>query len=103
VEDPLVRRLIGGILTRDGYTAVEAGPGHALKLLEDAGANIALLVTNTPELFADYAARLALLYVSSYPEDRWSKQFARCRVLSKPFLPHKLVALTHELLEPMRA
>jgi CheY-like chemotaxis protein len=102
VEEPLVRRLIHGILTRDGYTVVEAEPGHALKLLADTGANIALLVTNTPELFVDYAGRLALLYVSMDPEDRWAKQFVRCRLLPKPFQPHKLVELTHELLEPVK-
>jgi hypothetical protein len=46
---------------------------------------------------------LPLLYVATYPEDRWARQFVRCRLLPKPFLPHKLVALTHELLEPVKA
>jgi CheY-like chemotaxis protein len=99
VEDPLVRRLIDGILTRGGYTVVEAEPRRALELLEDETGNIALLITNAPELFLDCAQEVALLYVASFPEPQWVERFSRCRTLHKPFPPQKLLVLTRELLE----
>ena len=102
VEDPLVRRLIDDILTRVGYTVVEADPEHARELLADKTEKIALLVTNTPERFADYAQAVPLLYVSAFPEPRTARQFPRCRALAKPFAPLTLLALARELLEPVR-
>ena len=99
VEDPLVRRLIDGILTRGGYTVVEAEPRRALTLLQQATEEIGLLVTNTPELFLDSAQQVALLYVAAFPEQQWAEKFPRCRVLPKPFPPQKLLALAQELLK----
>jgi DNA-binding response OmpR family regulator len=99
VEDPLVRRLIDGILTRAGYSVVEAEPGHARKILADRAENIALLVTNIPEFFLDYAGSVALLYVCTTLEEQWVTRFARYRCLAKPFLPHELVDLTRELFQ----
>ena len=98
VEDPLVRRLIDGILTRGGYTVVEAEPRRALELLQQGTEEIALLVTNTPGLFLDWAQQVALLYVAAFPEPQWAEKFPRCRVLPKPFAPQKLLALARELL-----
>ena len=99
VEDPLVRRLIDGILTRGGYTVVEAEPRRALQLLQQGTEEIGLLVTDTPELFLDSAQQVALLYVTAFPEQQWVEKFSRCRVLPKPFPPQKLLALAKELLE----
>lgn len=98
VEDPLVRKLIYGILTRGGYTVVEAEPFHALELLRQEAVSVALLVTNRPDLFLDSARAVALIYVSAFPEPRWVERFPRCRTLPKPFSPQQLLLLTRELL-----
>jgi len=101
VEDPLVRKLIDEILTRGGYAVVEAEPRPALDLLRDQTDKVALLVTNTPGAFLDYAQQVALLYVATFPEPRWAEKFPRCRGLPKPFSPQKLLLLTRELLNPI--
>ena len=98
VEDPLIRRLIDGILTRGGYAVVEAEPRRALELLQDETERFEVLVTNAPELFVDCGPKVALLYVTSFPEPQWAEKFARCRILPKPFPPHQLLGLTQELL-----
>ena len=79
---------------------VEAEPRRALQLLQDGMGEIALLVTNAPELFLDSAQTVALLYVTSFAQPQWARKFPRCRILSKPFPPQKLLVLTEELLSP---
>ncbi len=95
----MVRRLIAGILTRDGYAVVEAEPGRARELLRDKTEDTALLVTDAPEFFLDYAPQVALVYLGTFPEAQWAEKFPRCRFLPKPFPPEKLLVLTHELLD----
>jgi DNA-binding response OmpR family regulator len=103
VEDPLVRRLIHGILTRGGYTVEQAEPRRALELLRDPAQKFDLLITNVPQLFVEFASCLPVLYVAASPDAEWVATFARCRALHKPFHPLELVELTRELLENSHA
>lgn len=98
VEDPLVGRLIHGILTRDGYTVVEAEPWRAFELLRDPEEKFAVLITNQPYLFLEFAGSIAVLYVAASPNPEWVARFPRCRALHKPFRPQELIELTRELL-----
>lgn len=102
VEDPLVRRLIHGILTRGGYTVVQAEPRLAFELLRDPAEKFALLITNQPYLFFDFAASIPVLYVAAAPEPAWIVRLPRCRALHKPFRPQELIELTRELVDSSR-
>lgn len=99
VEDPLVRRLIRGVLTRGGYPAVEAEPRRALELLADPAEGFAMIVTNEPNLFFEFAGSIPVLYVAAVPKPEWVEKLPRCRTLLKPFHPKDLIELTRELLE----
>jgi DNA-binding response OmpR family regulator len=100
VEDPLVGRMIDGIVSRDGYTAIQAEGKRATDLLNDETAEIGLLVTNNPAQFPPASRNVPLLYVAASPEPERAAMFAHCRTLTKPFRPRDLLALTHDLLAP---
>lgn len=98
VEDPLVRRLIHGILTRAGYTVVQAEPWRAFELLRDPVETFALLITNQPYLFLDFTRNMPVLYVAATPDPEWVAILPNCRSLHKPFRPQELIGLTREML-----
>ncbi len=97
VEDPLVRKLIDGILTRGGFEVVQAEPQHALQLLAEQKDEFALVVTNAPQLFLSGPCSFALLYVAASPDPEWPRKCSRCRALRKPFHPNQLLTLALEL------
>ena len=88
-----------GILTRGGYAVVEAEPWRAVELLRDPGEKFAVLITNQPYLFLDFAVSVPVLYIAATPDPEWTAKFAVCRALRKPFHPHELLDLTSQLLE----
>lgn len=96
VEDPLVRRFIGGILSRAGFAVFEAGALRAIEILNGEEA-IALLITNTPEVFVNWSRELPLLYVAACPDELKAAQFRWCRMLAKPFHPNELIQVVWEL------
>jgi len=100
VEDPLVRRLIDGILTRGGFEVMQAEPQHALQLLAEQKEEFALVVTNAPQLFLTRPCNFALLYVAASPDPDWPRKCPRCRALRKPFHPKALLDLALELVAP---
>jgi DNA-binding response OmpR family regulator len=97
VEDPLVGRLVDGILTRGGFEVVQADPQGALELMQDPSEKFSLVVTNTPDLFLNRASEFALLYLAASPDPQWIVRCPRCRALAKPFHPKDLLALALEL------
>ena len=99
VEDPLVRRLIDGILRRGGFEVIQAETQHALQLIDDQTQQFALVVTNMPQLFLNRPHNFALIYVAASPDPRWPEEYPRCRALAKPFQPAALLALARELVE----
>jgi DNA-binding response OmpR family regulator len=102
-EDPLVRKLIAGILAREGIAATQAEPQRAPTLLDEPHHGFTLLITNAPYLFADRGLDVPLLYLAAAPDLQWLAKFPRSRALHKPFRPHELVAVVRELLEGGRA
>jgi CheY-like chemotaxis protein len=99
VEDPLVRRLIGGILRRAGFNVIEAGILRAIEMLDGGSEDVALLVTNAPEHFLKWSQTLALVYVAASPDPWKAEKFRRCRMLHKPFHPEALADAANAVLE----
>jgi DNA-binding response OmpR family regulator len=101
VEDPMIRRFVGGILKREGYVVVEAELEEAMRTLRDAPGAVSLLITNAPASFFQFAETLPLIYVAASPDPVLAKRFRRCRTLRKPFRPGDLVACAAELAPPV--
>lgn len=101
VEDPMIRRFVGGILKREAYLVVEAELGEALRILRDGPSAVSLLVTNAPGYFFEFAETLPLIYVATSPDPALANRFRRCRTLRKPFRPGELVECAAELDPPV--
>jgi signal transduction histidine kinase len=106
VEDsPSLRKLVGDMLTSNGYRAMEASTGHnAMKLLERHRGEIDLVLTDVimPQMSGrDLATRATneygvarVLYMSGYPDDiigRHGVLEAGIHLLPKPFLAADLL------------
>jgi CheY-like chemotaxis protein len=100
VEDPLIQRFVGGILKRGGRLVVEADGDGALQILRAGETAVALLITNQPARFLDFAGTLPLLYFAAFPDPALADRFHRCRMLRKPFAPVDLMACAVELAPP---
>lgn len=90
VEDRLVSNLIGAVLRKRGYRVRLAEATEATALLRSPDSGILVLITNTPGLFLEFAARVPLLYLSSQPDLFLEAAFRECRVVLKPFAPEVL-------------
>jgi hypothetical protein len=100
VEDPLIQRFVGGILKREGRPVVEASVDGALRILGAGDPAVALLITNQPARFLEFAETLPLLYIAAFPDPALAERFHRCRMLRKPFPPMDLMACAAELAPP---
>jgi hypothetical protein len=100
VEDPLIRKLVGGILKREGFAVVEAEVDEALRTLRAVPGAFSLLVTNVPAHFLEFAETLPLIYDAAFPDPALAARFRRCRTLRKPFHPDELAACAAELAKP---
>jgi CheY-like chemotaxis protein len=98
VEDPLIQRFIGGVLKREGRQVVEAKAEESLRVLRSRDQAIALLITNQPLRFVEFAETLPLIYVAAVPDPAMALHFRYCRMLRKPFPPSDLVECVAELL-----
>jgi DNA-binding response OmpR family regulator len=101
VEDPMIRRLVGGILKREGYAVIEAELEEALRTLRDAPGTVSLLVTNVPGDFFEFAETLPVIYVAAFPDPALAGRFRHCRALRKPFRPGDLALCAAELAPPV--
>ncbi|HEY9141843.1 MAG TPA: hypothetical protein VIN93_13180 [Bryobacteraceae bacterium] len=97
VEDPFIRRFVGGVLKREGYLVVEAELAEALRTLRDQPGTVSLLITNVPAHFCEFAETLPLIYVATFPDPELADRFRCCRTLHKPFRPSDLAACAAEL------
>jgi CheY-like chemotaxis protein len=97
VEDAFVRSFLRAALERQGHHVVCAVPAHAAELLESG--DVDLLVTNTPQTFADFGGRIPLLYLAAFPDPAAAVDFTRWLSLRKPFQTTELVGLVQQLLE----
>jgi CheY-like chemotaxis protein len=97
VEDPMIRKFVGGILKREGYVVIEAELKEALRTLRDAPDAVSLLITNVPGHFVEFAETHPLIYVAAFPDSALADRFRRCRALRKPFHPGDLALCAAEL------
>ena len=115
-DEDAVRRVVGEILRKHGYTVRSAGsPGEAILLFEQAG-KIDLLLTDVvmPQMSGpDLATRLLalqpelrVLFMSGYMDDsvvRRGVSEGRRAFLQKPFAPDQLARKIREVLDaPLR-
>ncbi|MBN1935857.1 MAG: PAS domain S-box protein [Anaerolineae bacterium] len=112
-DDPLVRASTERMLTGYRYRVLSASlPSEALRLIEQEGAGIALLITdvvmpemNGRELAQKLQARLPhlrVLYISGYIDDKifpHSVLAAGATLLEKPFAPQELARKVRETLD----
>jgi PAS domain S-box-containing protein len=111
-DDEGVRRLATRVLARGGYSVVEAGSGsEALRVAEDAGASVDLLLTDVvmPGMSGRELAdtlrvrfpRVKILYSSGYTDDavvRHGILEAEVAFLQKPYTPASLLERVHHVL-----
>ena len=97
VEDAFVRSFLRAALERQGHHVICAVPAYATELLKTGGVD--LLVTNTPQTFADFGAAVPLLYLAAFPDPVAASDFTRWLSLRKPFQTAELIVLVRQLLE----
>ena len=96
VEDPMIQKLVQGVLSRQGYVVTGLSAAEALEQLRHED-NRFVLITNRPEAFLPLTEITPLLYISGCPDQRLAARFAHCRCLLKPFRPKELVEAVREL------
>lgn len=101
VEDSFISSFLRNILERKGYRVIPAKAGDGVELLRSGDREISLVITNIPAVFAEFADRVPLLYLSAYPDPAAVSPFRSSRVLSKPFHPDQLLSCVEQLLMPM--
>lgn len=100
VEDPLIQRFVSGVLKREGHQVVEAKAEESLRILRAGDGDIAVLITNQPLNFLEFAETLPVVYIAALPDPTLALRFSRCRILRKPFPPSDLVECVAELAPP---
>jgi signal transduction histidine kinase/amino acid transporter/ActR/RegA family two-component response regulator len=112
-DDESVRKLIGTLLTRQGYdVSVAASPNEAIALCEKTAEPFELLISdvvmpsmNGPQLAAALLVsqpNLRVLYVSGYPSDAIVQRGifqGTSAFLQKPFTPVQLAAKVREVMD----
>jgi hypothetical protein len=101
VEDPMVSGLLRSVLQRKGYPVIQLGASDGVRLLRSADARVALLITNQPEAFTEFAGFVPLLYLAAFPDPAVASPFHISRMLRKPFRPEQLLNCVEQLLLPM--
>jgi CheY-like chemotaxis protein len=96
VEDFLISKLVGALLRKQGYPVVVAGPSEAAGLLRSE-ARCGILLTNSPAIFLEFAEKVPLVYLTSFPDPDLQAAFRDCRVVRKPFAPGELIQAVGEL------
>ena len=101
IEDPLIRKLIAGILTRAGYRITESDQPEGVEKLRKQPRDFCLLITNRPQDFLEFAETVPLLYIAAMPDLELASRFRRCGVLRKHFHPVKMLELATALAGPV--
>ncbi len=115
-DDPNVRRVASGMLSRAGYRVLEAGDGPEALALWPASGPLDLLVTDVimPQMSGrELAGRLRaldrnlrVLFISGYTQEvieRHGVQETEAHVLHKPFTDRELTAKVREVLDSWTA
>jgi hypothetical protein len=84
------------VLQKKGYPVVVAEPSDAAGLLRSEGRH-GILLTNSPAIFLEFADKVPLLYLTSFPDPDLQAAFRHCRVVRKPFATGELTRAVGEL------
>lgn len=95
VEDPFIRNYVRFLLVRHGYSVLDTDVSRACELLHADGGSV--VVTNEPEPFVNFAAKIAIIYLSTSPDLDLASRFPSCRVVRKPFRPEDLLTAIRQL------
>jgi hypothetical protein len=90
-EDPFVSSFLRTILQRHGHAVVVGDAARVSDLLRRDSVAPAVVITNRPEAFVEFAGSIHLLYIAATPDFHLASQFSTCRVLSKPFRNDELL------------
>ena len=101
VEDPLICNLIRCILSTTGYSVWEKSASRAADVLRSQSADVALLITNMPGSFLEFAQTVPLIYVAAAPRPELAAGFRCWAALQKPFSPQQLLSLVGRLARPL--
>jgi len=99
VEDPFVSTFLRAVLQKHGHKVVIGEAVRASELLGQRSIAPDLVITNTPDLFLQFAGTLPLLYIAANPDPGIASQFPNCRVLRKPFRNGELLEAVEQLVE----
>ncbi len=94
VEDPFVSKYLDNLLSRQGYPVVLLGAERAAAMLRQ---EPALLITNTPAAFLEFADQAPVIYLSAAPDPDLTARFRWSRVVRKPFRAAELLRAVAEL------
>jgi hypothetical protein len=97
VEDVFVRTFLKAAFERLGHTTVCTTRVEAIRLLQ--GGRIDLLVTNTPQDFAEFGESVRLLYLAAFPDPVAAAAFRVWLSLRKPFQTAELASAVEHLFE----
>jgi CheY-like chemotaxis protein len=97
VEDPMIGKLVRGILRRFGYTVSVCDIPETLARMRSG--NRVMVITNTPAPFLEFAGAVPLLYLGASPDPDLAGHFQRCYTLAKPFHPRDLLNAVRQLAE----
>jgi len=101
VEDALVRGFLRAVLQLHGHHAICLEASEGVRLLASGVSGVALLITNVPDRFAEFAGQVPVLYLSSCPDPALVAGFRANRVLSKPFRTVQFLSCVEQLLHPI--
>ncbi len=94
VEDLFIANYLDSLLSPRGYAVALAGAERASTLLRTGPA---VLVTNAPAEFLEFAEVTPLLYLSAAPDSELAARFHACRMVKKPFRATDLLDALEEL------
>ena len=101
VEDSFVGGFLRTVLERRGYHVIPTTQQDALSLLRSPSPSVGLLITNIPQAFAEFGARIPLLYTAAFPDPEKAAGWRRWLGLRKPFQTDDLVKSVEILLAPV--
>src|ERR1051326_1514441 len=95
-EDPFIRKFLGDVLKRRGYTVVGANAARTIDMIRSGNERVDLVITNSPAEF-ESVAEVPMLYIAAVPDPEIGSHFRAFRALQKPFLLDQLVSAVKEL------
>ena len=96
-EDPFIRKFLGDLLQKHGYRVIGSDPKRTLEWIKSGTEMVDVVITNTPDVFASVANKVALLYIAAVPNPDAGLPFPAFRAMTKPFHPQELIAAVEEL------